>query len=69
MAAKAGKKNRKIGRTTRSPSHQRYNAKRQSFWNKVRRIVKHMKKFPNWKPYKLSPDLKSEVEKRMANGG
>jgi hypothetical protein len=65
MPAKGGKKNRKFGRTTRSPSHQRYNAKRQWFWNKVRRIVKHLKKFPNYKPYNISPDVREEVKKKM----
>jgi hypothetical protein len=65
MPARGGKKNRKIGRTTRSPSHQKYVAKHQRFWNKVRRIVKHLKKFPNYKPFNLSPDVKAEVKKEM----
>lgn len=65
--AKPGKKGRKIGRTTRKSTHQRYNAKHQRFWNKVRDIVKHLRKFPNWKPYNLSPDVSTEVEKQISN--
>jgi hypothetical protein len=65
-SSSTGKKGgRKYGRVKRKPCHQVYNAKRQWFHNKVRRIVKQMKKFPNWKPYNLSPDVKTEVNKRL----
>lgn len=69
MPAKSGKKGRKIGRTKRKPTHQKYNATRKQFWNKVRDVVKHLKKFPNWKPYNLSPDVFAEVKKVMARDG
>lgn len=63
MPAKSGKKNRKIGRTKRKPTHQRYNAKNKRFWNKVRRVAKYWRKFPQWKPYNLSSDVRAEVIK------
>ena len=66
MSSSTGKKGgRKYGRVTRKPCHQVYNAKRQWFWNKVRRVVKQMKKFPNYKPFNLSSDVKMEVKKRL----
>lgn len=65
MPAKASKKQRKYGRVKRKRCHQIYNDKRQWIWNKVRRIVKHMKKFPNYEPFNLSPDVKAEVQKKL----
>ena len=68
MSSSSGKKGgRKIGRVTRKPCHQVYNAKRMWFWNKVRRIAKQMKKFPKYKPFNISPDVRVEVQKRLEN--
>lgn len=65
MESKKGKKNRKHGRCVKSPSHQRYNFYQRWIENKVRRIVKQMRKFPNYKPYNLSPTVKKEVMERL----
>lgn len=69
MPARGGKKNRKIGRTKRKPCHQRYNARHQGFWNKVRKVFKYWRKFPQWKPYNLAPDVALEVKKLMEKNG
>jgi ribosomal protein S15P/S13E len=42
-----GKKGRKIGRYSKHPSSQRYKSERRWLTNKVKRIEKHTKRFPN----------------------
>jgi hypothetical protein len=59
--SKKGKKNRKYGRTERSPSHKRYNEEQRWIKNKVRRILKQITKFPNYKPFNLSPQIQAKL--------
>lgn len=42
-----GKKNRKIGRYSKHPSSQRYKAEQRWIRNKVRRMTRHLKYYPN----------------------
>ena len=42
-----GKKNRKIGRYAKSPACMRYKGERRWESNKVRRMTRHLKSFPN----------------------
>jgi hypothetical protein len=46
-ARRGGKKNRKFGRAMRRPSHHRYNNEKRWIKNKIRKLVRHCKKFPN----------------------
>lgn len=62
-ARRGGKKNRKFSRTIKSPSHQRYNNERRWVKNKARRVVKQLKKFPNYKPYNLNAEVVAMVDK------
>ena len=58
-ASSGGKKG--IGRSKRNPSSVRYAQSNRWKKNKVRRIVKHMIKFPSYKPFNLSPDIRDRV--------
>ena len=42
-----GKKNRKLGRYGRHPSSQRYKGEKRWLTNRVKRIERHLKRFPN----------------------
>ena len=44
---KKGKKGRKIGRYGRHLSSQRYKAEQRWLKNKIRRVQRHLKKYPN----------------------
>lgn len=44
---KKGKKGRKIGRTAKHPAFQRYKAERRRETNKVRWVMRHLKRFPS----------------------
>ena len=61
--SKSGKKG--IGRSNRKPACLRYKSSERWVRNKVRNIVKHMRKFPNYKPHNLSPDIRDKVKKSM----
>jgi len=56
-----GKKSRKHGRMKRKPAYKRYLAENRRAKNKARRIVRYMKKFPNWKPINLTPEIQALV--------
>ena len=58
-----GKKGRKIGRMKRKPAYMRYLNGHRREKNKARRIVRYMKKFPNWKPTNLSDMVAAFVER------
>lgn len=44
---KQGKKGRKIGRYSKHPSSQRYKAEHRWEKNKIRRIARHLRNYPN----------------------
>ena len=66
LVSKKGKKNRKIGRTDRSPSHQLYNQQERWIKNKARKIAKHLKKFPKYKPFNVDFLTMAFVKKLLA---
>ena len=47
MAGKEGKKSRKHGRNLRSPAMKRYHAEYRDRKNKLKKLVRHLKKHPN----------------------
>jgi len=57
-----GKSSRKIGRNGRKPGHVRYANEDRWKKNKVARIVKHILKFPKYKPFNLSMDISDKVQ-------
>jgi len=62
-ANKGGKKG--IGRSKRNPSSVRYFQSQRWINNKVRRIVKHMMKFPLYKPFNLSQQIADRVNIKL----
>ena len=63
---KAGNKSKKAGRTIDSPAHKRYNAERRWIKHQVNRVVRYMKRCPNWKvPDSMNDEVKSYVLARM----
>lgn len=56
------KSSRKVGRNKRSPAHQRYVFERRWLKHKVNRIVRQIRRHPNWK---LPDDLDDEVRTRV----
>ena len=63
QTSKSGKKG--VGRSNRKPACLRYKATRRWEKNKVRRIVKHMLKFPNYTPYNLSLEISDMVKREL----
>jgi len=63
---KKGKKNRKYGRCVKQPTHIRYSNEARWVKNKAKRIVRELKKHPNWKPYNLNEDVQKAIAKLMA---
>ena len=63
--SRKGSKQRKFGRKGRRPSHARYNNTERWIVNKARRIVKQLKKFPNYKPFNISDDVELKINKLM----
>ena len=57
-----GHKGRKVGRNRKKPSSQRYLISRRWIFNKVKKLEKYMKKFPNWKPTNLSSEISTKLE-------
>jgi hypothetical protein len=62
---RGGKKNRKFGRSKRGFCHAKYNLERRWIKNKAKRIAKQMKKFPNYKPFNISSEVKYQLDKLM----
>ena len=63
---KGGKKNRKYGRKNRRPSYARYKNEQRWIENKAKRIAKQMKKFSNYKPFNVSEEVMSIVNKILS---
>jgi len=55
MPARAGKKNRKWGRRKNKPCQQRYTKQCRWILNKAKRIVRHLRKHPNFWTYSKLP--------------
>lgn len=54
---KKGKKGRKIGRYGKHPSSQRYKAEKRWLKNRLRRIERHLRKYPNDKQARAALDV------------
>jgi hypothetical protein len=68
MAKSSGKGGKKgIGRSKRKPASLRYSQSARWRKNKIRRIVKQMLKFPKYKPYKLSQEIRDKVTLTLRN--
>jgi len=46
ITRRGGKKGRKIGRSKRRPGHTRYNNEKRWIGNKIKKLKKHLKKYP-----------------------
>lgn len=64
MASSSGKKGgKKFGRTNRGFSHGQYNTEKRWIINKAKRVAKMLRKFPKYKPFNLSGDVKYHLDK------
>jgi ribosomal protein S15P/S13E len=58
---KKGKKGRKIGRYSKHPSSQRYKNEKRWLSNRVKRIERHLKRFPHDKQARRALDVAQEA--------